>query len=496
MMQKLLGAALGLLALGATSPLMAQLPDYSPAPDWTAVDINGQSHHLQSYLDSGYTVLIDFSATWCGPCWNYHQLGILEQLYEAHGPDGTNTLRVFFIEGDDNTTLDNLHGIGPGTAGNWVEGTPYPIIDNGGAIFDAYEGNYFPTIYTVCPHGLTRESGQTSFAAHEAIIQNPNCAPASQPTDVWLMSYAGSTLSCPGEATPMAVQIMNLGTDPLTACTIEVSNLSGTLLTHNWTGSVDTYETATIDLGTATFNSTGFFFVELTSPDGNPANNSLTATMNVNALAATTLFQVSLLTDAFPGETRWAFRDAAGNEVAASPTGLAANTPYTWWVNLPSTGCYSFHLLDSYGDGMTGSCHVTSHLDGGWVFADIFQHNSSGAFSEKSKGLHVESLVVGVPDALEPASASAHGGLNVFPNPVTDGMLGLQLLDGEVTAGEAGWVQVLDARGVACYEQVLPAVPSGGTQTWSVPTAHLPAGRYLVRVAHGNRVRIASFLKS
>ena len=57
--------ALALFAL----PLLgsSQLPNGSVAPDFSITDIDGVEHHLYSYLDSGYAVIIDFSATWCGP---------------------------------------------------------------------------------------------------------------------------------------------------------------------------------------------------------------------------------------------------------------------------------------------------------------------------------------------------------------------------------------------------------------------------------------------
>jgi peroxiredoxin len=63
----------------------AQLADGSIAPDWTMTDINGQSHTLYNYLDSGYVVFLDFSATWCPPCWSYHNGHAFRDLYNQYG---------------------------------------------------------------------------------------------------------------------------------------------------------------------------------------------------------------------------------------------------------------------------------------------------------------------------------------------------------------------------------------------------------------------------
>ena len=35
---------------------------------FTATDVYGNTVSLQSYLDAGKCVVIDYSCTWCGPC--------------------------------------------------------------------------------------------------------------------------------------------------------------------------------------------------------------------------------------------------------------------------------------------------------------------------------------------------------------------------------------------------------------------------------------------
>ena len=76
----------------------AQIPDGSLAPNFTATDINGNTWDLYSLLDQGYSVVIDFSATWCGPCWAYHNTHALREVHNLLGQEHGDKVIVFSLK--------------------------------------------------------------------------------------------------------------------------------------------------------------------------------------------------------------------------------------------------------------------------------------------------------------------------------------------------------------------------------------------------------------
>lgn len=159
----------GMLACVVTEA-NAQLATGSTAPNFTTVDINGDTHTLHDYLDQGKGVVLDFSTTWCTPCWNYHGSNVLKDLYNTYGPSGTDEVMVFYIESDGQTGLPDLMGQTASSKGDWVTGTPYPIIDDSASsaiqtrIAEMYNVMYYPTIYFICPdRTVTEDSWQDGY---------------------------------------------------------------------------------------------------------------------------------------------------------------------------------------------------------------------------------------------------------------------------------------------------------------------------------------------
>ncbi len=166
-----------LLFLLSSITLSAQLPDWSTAPDFSLPDTEDTQHDLYDYLDDGYSVVLDFSATWCGPCWNYHQNGVLEELYDEYGPGGEDKVMVFMVEADPNTSQPCIYGpsgCSGGSIGDWTAGTSYPILnpDSGDAaqVNADFQINYYPTLYGVAPNGDIYEVGQANFNTWESWV--------------------------------------------------------------------------------------------------------------------------------------------------------------------------------------------------------------------------------------------------------------------------------------------------------------------------------------
>ena len=178
--------AISSLILTATSSF-AQL---GTAHDFTVTDIDGNSHHLYDILDQGYVVVLDVSATWCGPCWGVHNAHYLRDLNTQMGPNGTNEIRVIFYEGDAATTAADLAGTGNNTQGDWITGANYPIVNESPLQLNLniYAPLGFPTINVIRPgdREITADVWDQNLAG---MVNAVNAAIASNPASIgsdWL----------------------------------------------------------------------------------------------------------------------------------------------------------------------------------------------------------------------------------------------------------------------------------------------------------------------
>ncbi len=95
------------------------------------------------------------------------------------------------------------------------------------------------------------------------------------------------------------------------------------------------------------------------------------------------IITVELLTDAYPSETSWFLFDENENIIAQNGT-LAVETQYTTEVCVNSSGCYTWKIFDSYGDGIMGynspAGNFTIYLNGEEIAASPAGGNFGSEF--------------------------------------------------------------------------------------------------------------------
>ncbi len=139
--------------------LFATLGDGDSAADFTVTDIDGQVHNLYDYLDEGYSVIVDMSATWCGPCWSFHQDGVLDDIWSDYGPSGEDMVITLLIEVDAATNQNcffGSNGCNNSTFGDWSSGVDFPLANPPSSEASDIAGDYsvtvLPTMYVISPN--------------------------------------------------------------------------------------------------------------------------------------------------------------------------------------------------------------------------------------------------------------------------------------------------------------------------------------------------------
>jgi Secretion system C-terminal sorting domain len=485
--------------------LRAQLPAGSLAPNFNVTDINGNTHNLYAILDSGKSVIMDISATWCGPCWSFHQAGTLKNIHNQFGAAGTNEVRVLFVEGDPATTLDNLNGIsGPrATQGNWVTGVPYPIIDNA-AIASSYRIAYYPTLYVICPDRRLVEVPNKTQANIMAAARS--CPPAARGTNnAMIREYTGyKDLFCNNKTFQPIISIENMGLDTARSVSVTLKKDGALVQTKTLTTPMAKYDIQPLTFDNVTLNNTSILTFDIATVNGtadtSSFKNTLNQTITRGAILQYDTVTVEIRTDVDVKETYWFIKDPSGVKVAEggnpnvvparknaslanAGTYTTAFTVYTHQVRLPSNVCYEYVSQDEWGDGFTNIYNTSGQVIGTYGYFKVWKGTTMGAagtllyqggdgvaFSEIKRPIE-RSYRVGTAELTEV------GKMGVFPNPA-DGVLNLKF---DLEANMPLNIEVTNTLGQQVY-QVAGQNYAAGAHQLEIPTATLGNGMYFVTI--------------
>jgi len=139
-MRKVIAASVAALSLSL--PALAGSSSGGPAPAFTLASRAGQDVSLQQYR--GNVVMINFWASWCGPC--RQEMPLLESIYKKYNKMGFTMLGVN-VEPDSNAAND------------WLKATPvsFPILyDRDSKVSKLYDVAGMPSTVIIDRSGKVR----------------------------------------------------------------------------------------------------------------------------------------------------------------------------------------------------------------------------------------------------------------------------------------------------------------------------------------------------
>jgi lysyl endopeptidase len=217
------------------------------------------------------------------------------------------------------------------------------------------------------------------------------------------------------------ITISNGGTTTLTSATITYGVDGDYSNSFPWTGSLAQYQTAVVTLPNMTLPAGNHTFnAQVTSPNGstdeNANNNLITSALTIVVNGQTVTLSLDL--DCYASETSWELRDAS-NTVLYAESGYSDGTQgiITRDFCLPY-GCYSFKLMDSYGDGLTncsagnggnGSYNITYNSE---VVAELLEANANFGFTNTKNFC--------ITDVTGLGEINLSNAIAIYPNPANE----------------------------------------------------------------------------
>jgi hypothetical protein len=163
---------------------------------------------------------------------------------------------------------------------------------------------------------------------------------------------------CGAEVTPQ-ISIQNNGGDTLISLDINYGFDGNQNLTYNWTGALAQWQSVIITLPTSSLTSgVHSFTASVSNPnagltDENNNNNSVSSSFNV--VIGGESVQLNLALDCYGSETSWELQDNTGTAIYSASgypddqPGPISTEPFCL-----NNGCYTYYIMDNYGDGLFG----------------------------------------------------------------------------------------------------------------------------------------------
>lgn len=391
----------------------------------------------------------------------------VQAYYTANSPVATNKLNVVLnqnntlgpqIAGNAGNEYNHQHRLVYMLTGQW--GEEVTTTTSGTFVNKTYTYT-IPALYNNVPADLGNMEVLAYMAEGNQKIISGNEAPITftglVSNDVKVISIQPILAQCYNNLTPI-VTIQNNGLTPITSVPITYNTNTINNQVYNWTGSLTSLQKATFTIPSFNYSILANNTFNVTVPaDGNTTNNNGSISFKKAPVGSNSVTLNFTIND-YPQETSWNIKDSAGSIIASG--GPYNVTTVATTITLPTVGCYSFTILDSYGDGI-GTNPVTLKDSNGSV---LFFNNTNYGY-----GISDNFAVTSV---LETRNFETSSKVKLYPNPST----------GIVTIATEKEVQVkiIDVFGKVVYSN------NNVSNNYSVDVSNLSKGIYLVKINNEN----------
>jgi|GEM_PF-2524919 len=376
-MKKTLLLAISFCLMAVVSQAQLAAGSTLPANITGSDAITDEAVDVQAWLDDGKFVVIDVFATWCPPCWSFHESGWLDDMNERYGPEGTDQIRILGVEADVRTAESLLFMAANGgsaattSLGNWTqdpatgENITYSMIQNTDAATTLSIG-YWPSLYMVQPDGVLVELG--------TLTPNPRFDEPFWLSALGIEDAPGARIGgnlglsdfCFDLTTEdTEISIFNPTANNITAATFEVMVNGAVAGTYEYDGDpITPFQTGTITVPGLSITDASDVVVNVVSVNDEAGDYAELSGSAGKYELATKKFTLLFTTDQYALETSWVVTDDNGTELASfgpyapGPDqfmggGADANTTHEYEIEVPADAtCLTLTINDSYGDGM------------------------------------------------------------------------------------------------------------------------------------------------
>lgn len=266
----------------------------------------------------------------------------------------------------------------------------------------------------------------------------------------------------------VSVNVTNVGSDAITALTIQYSVANGTPMTFDWTGNIASMGNTSIELPTLTVatNTNQVIKAKIVSANGQAFESTeASLTIKKSVVSGDGPMVLKIKTDTYASETSYKLY-GPNNNVIQQSSSFTNSTIHTFDLNFPSPGCYRLQVKDSYGDGISGGFVRIFAADG---TTQLFNATGTSFATELNVMISVETVDI---------DDETFQDMLIFPNPATNfvniqGTANIQQvelfnLEGQRVAAEYGDVRTLSLEGLASGMYIMKVTSDKGTTTYKV----------------------------